>query len=331
MSVSLLGAPIYFLLQLEAFSFTALSNPKDSGASHASVKTPGTTHPMPADHAYTALQDDYVLEAHTQTPQPTMDHPKSLNPAGLPHLPFNLREHTRAIAIAWSVLVISSGLLPIIGYFALEYGTDLKLNIVLAPFLGLTGVTSIFSLIKRSWDLTKKNSDCRPLGQQSRWALDFFGWNFLFGFIVITVLISVGIGLELLRAVSLPLSLLVFYVSLELLVVQAMMSAGVRAPFRCSSVAKGDVLKSGVSVIVEDVVAVDGGQGQSFRRAWRDRYEASQVLRAHLRMMDLLWACSGLVVVAVVCGVVFGVQNRDVGYAVGKSSTRLLEDIRTQC
>ncbi|KAK5163965.1 uncharacterized protein LTR77_010361 [Saxophila tyrrhenica] len=248
-----------------------------------------------------------------------MGHNPSLNGAGLPRLPLDLHRYEKNIAIFWSVLILSSGILPIVGYFALHYGTDLELNIVLAPFLGFTGVTSIFSLIKRSWELTKKDSNCRPLGQQSRWGLDFFGWNFLFGFIALTMLISLGIGLEVLRAVSLPLSVLVFYVCLELLLAQALMAAGVRAPLRISSVAKGQVLRPGSYVIVEDVVAVDGGQGQGFRRAWNERYEASRAMRTHLRKMDLMWAGSGMVLVAVVVGVVFGAEEREVGYAVGWS------------
>jgi hypothetical protein len=179
------------------------------------------------------------------------------------------------------------------------------------------GVTSIFSLLKRSWDLVKASSDCRPLGQQGKWGMDFFGWNFLFGFLALTVIISVGIALESLVVVSLPASVLLLYVCLELLLAPLGMTMGMRAPCRMSSVAKGEPLRPGVCVIVEDVVAVDGKQGQAFRRAWSDRYEASAIFRAHLKKMDLLWGVSGLMVVAVVWGLAFGLDNKEIGYAVG--------------
>jgi hypothetical protein len=244
-------------------------------------------------------------------------HNSGTNNAGLPRLPLDLTQHKVSIAIPWTIIVLSSGVLPIVGFFALRYGADVELNICLAPWLGFMGATSIFSLLKRSWDLIKKNSDCRPLGQQSRWAMDFFGWNFLFGFIVLSVIISLGIAFENLTVVALPLTVLLLYVCFELILVEILMAANIRAPFRCSSVRKGDILKPGVFIIVEDVVAVDGKQGRAFRQAWSERYESSAVMRAHLKKMDWLWGCTGLAVVAVVWGVVFGVDNKEIGYALG--------------
>ena len=239
------------------------------------------------------------------------------NEAGLPRIPLNLREHRVAIAIQWSIIVFTSSMLPIIGYFSLHYGTGVPLNIVFSPWLGLMGAVSLFSLCKRSWFLLKKNSTCRPLGVNQGWKLDYFGWNFLFGFFGITCLISSGIAFESLIAVSLPLSVLIFYVCVELLLAQLGLAAGIRAPFRFSSVARGEPLRPGVYFIVEDVVAVDGEQGQAFRQAWSDRYEASPVLQSHLRRVSLIWATTGLAIVAVVLGCVFGVPNPEVGYAIG--------------
>lgn len=147
--------------------------------------------------------------------------------------------------------------------------------------------------------------------------MDFFGWNFLFGFLALTVVITVGIVVEDLTVVSLPLSILLLYVCAELVLAPVGMAVGMRAPFRLSSVAKGELLRPGVYVIVEDVVAVDGQQGQEWRRAWAARYEASPALQRFLRTMDLVWGVTGLAVVAVVWGVVFGVSNAEVGYVVG--------------
>lgn len=107
------------------------------------------------------------------------------------------------------------------------------------------------------------------------------------------------------------------YVSSKLILIQVLIFLGIRAPFRISSVGKGDPSRSGCYSIVEDIVAVDGGAGQGFREAWSKQFEASQPLRSHLNHMDLLWGVSGLAVAAGVFGAVLGVENNEVGYVVG--------------
>lgn len=195
--------------------------------------------------------------------------------------------------------------------------------IVLTIPLVIMGVSSLYTLGKRTWALTRTNSTCRPLGQTSRLGLDFFNWNFMFGFVALVVLISVGIALKSVVVVSLPASILLLYICLELLLVEAVfMPLNRKTPIRFSSVPRGQPVVPGVSIIVEDICAVDGGQGQEFRQAWRDRYEASPVLRQHLKRMDWLWGSTGLAVVAVVWATVFGLKNHDVGFVVGEYSQR---------
>lgn len=243
--------------------------------------------------------------------------PPNLNAAGLPALNIDLRAHIPALATHWLVLLCTAGILPVAGFYALHFGADVAMNVQLAPWLGLFGVASLHSLSTRTWRLMRDTNGCRPLGQRRAMGLDFFGWNFIGGFVGLTVVISVGIGREVLPLASIPLSVLILYVSVELLVAQAFMALGVRAPFRISSIGRGEAVRPGVYVIAEDVVAVDAKRGRTFREAWRARYEASSVMRAHLRRLDLMWGTSGLVVVAIVFGVVFGVQNKLVGYGLG--------------
>lgn len=242
----------------------------------------------------------------------------SLNAHGFPRLPLNLSEHKLPIALNWGAIVLTSGLLPLVGFFALRYGTDETLSICLAPWLALMGVVSVFSLLMRSWSLVKKNSTCRPLGVKNAVTMDYFGWNFWAGFVSLSVLITLGSVLEELLLVSLPLSVLMLDVCAQLLLVQVLISMGVRAPFRFSSVARGQPIRPGSYAIAEDVVAVEGKQGQHFRQAWNDRYEASAAFRSHLRRVDLLWGSTGLCVVGLIWGVVFGVENHQIGFAVGE-------------
>jgi hypothetical protein len=251
----------------------------------------------------TSYQPISQFEQSHPTSNMTVD--KSTNAAGLPRLPINLRDHKVPIGITWGVILLANGILPIVGYFALRYGTNLELNVVLSPWLALMGVVSIYSLGTRTYSLMKKDSNCRPLGVEQGWKLDFFGWNFVVGFIGLTIFISLGISLKSV------------VVSLELVLGAVGMAAGMRAPFRFSSLAKGEPQRPGTMIIVEDVVAVDGKQGRAWREAWLRRYEASPALRSHLRRMDLIWGVSGLAVVAAIWGCVFGINDHDVGYAVG--------------
>ena len=71
--------------------------------------------------------------------------------------------------------------------------------------------------------------------------------------------------------------------------------------------------------IAEDVVAVDGKQGDVFRAVWNARYEASPPFRQLLAEMDLLWGLSGVGIGAGLIAVIFAVDNPQIGWAVGKS------------
>ncbi|KAF2485399.1 hypothetical protein BDY17DRAFT_293522 [Neohortaea acidophila] len=247
------------------------------------------------------------------------------NASGLPRIPLDLTRHKLSIALHWLPIILTSCILPIVGYFALRYGSeDLQLRIILSPWLALMGVVSLYSLLTRSWALIRRDSTCRPLAQTSRWGMDFFGWNFVFGFLMLTALISAGISTQNLTVVSLPTSVLMLYVCFELVLVQVIMAMGLQAPIRFSSIQKGSAVRPGTYVICEDIVAVDGKRGQAFRQAWNDRYEASAVFRLHLRRMDLLWGISGLAIVAIIWGLVFGLSDtrvkREIVYSIGERS-----------
>lgn len=71
-------------------------------------------------------------------------------------------------------------------------------------------------------------------------------------------------------------------------------------------------------VIVEDVVAVDAKQGDVFRAQWNARYESSAPFRTLLARLDWMWGVSGVVVAGAVIGVIFGVKQDSVGWAVGE-------------
>lgn len=69
----------------------------------------------------------------------------------------------------------------------------------------------------------------------------------------------------------------------------------IRVPLRISSFPPYERLPPLVYTFVEDIVAVDGGGLNTFRHAWRTRYEESVIIRKVVRHMSLLWGGSGVV------------------------------------
>jgi len=240
----------------------------------------------------------------------------------IPRIDLNLRNHKKVLFIQALITTTTSGILPLAGYLALHYATSLKTQIICSIFSSIFGVVSLFSLIVRTIRLFRSSSTCRPLGATNRWALDYFNWNFAGGFIVLSIIISIGISLKPtnVRIVSLPLSLLLIQVCGQMVLFTPFRMMRMRVPFRISSLAPGERIRPACYTIAEDVVAVDGEQGDVFRAVWNARYEASPPFRQLLAEMDLLWGLSGVAVAAGIIAVIFAVDNTSVGWAVGKSS-----------
>ena len=99
---------------------------------------------------------------------------------------------------------------------------------------------------------------------------------------------------------------------------------GYKIPFKMSSLDKGDPIRPFTYTIVEDVIAVDTGQGRAYREAINMRYQASHRFRELLRRVDLLWAIPALVV-GVGCTVVVALPQipETVSYGIGRSRSRL--------
>ena len=150
--------------------------------------------------------------------------------------------------------------------------------------------------------------------------MDYFNWNFAFGFVYITVIIVISTVLKPAkpRIASLPLSLLLLQVCSQLLLTPVLMAMRVRYPFRFSSMPKGEVARPGVYSIIEDVVAVDGGQGTRFREILNQRYLASAPIRRLLKETDLLWGISGVAVAVALVVLIFELHNADISWVIGK-------------
>jgi len=238
----------------------------------------------------------------------------------IPRIALNIRDYKARIAIQASIVFLSSCILPLAGYFSLHYATTLNTKYILSIVTPIFGVVSLFGFITRTTRLARKSSTCRPLGATNPWALDFFDWNFVGGFVIVSVIISIGIAQNPpnVRIASLPLVLLLLQVCGQMVLLIPLRAMGFRTLFRISSYGKGQLARPASFTIAEDVVAVDGNQGVVFRGAWAARYEASAPFRRLLARLDVLWGVSGICVAAGIIAVVFAVPDASVGWAVGQ-------------
>ena len=119
------------------------------------------------------------------------------------------------------------------------------------------------------------------------------------------------------RVVCLGLTLLLFQVCTQIVLSNILMLARVRLPFRASSVPAGALVRPAIYTIIEDIVAVDGGQHRLFRELLNERYEKSVHIRQLLLRLDWLWGVSGLAVaIATIC-LIFLLPNVDAAWIFG--------------
>jgi hypothetical protein len=237
---------------------------------------------------------------------------------GLPPLPYTLHTRKLSIAITWSIIwFFSSGLIQII-YFSLRYATDVEHTIAVAITVAVLGVFTLQSMILRIWHLAKKTAPRRPAATKP-WALDFFMWSYLLCFVVVTVVIaSATTDPPKIRQASMPQATVLYIVSVEILFSRLCDLLGVKAMFRFSSTLRGEPVPPASLIIMEDVVATDGGGGTEYREALMRRYHASGPFRRLLRHMDWFWGLGGLATAVAVTLVVFLNPNEIVSFAIGR-------------
>lgn len=161
----------------------------------------------------------------------------------------------------------------------------------------ILGIFTAIAIIERIWKLTQPSPEFRPL-KSPRYGLDIFQWGYFAALILISALISSALARgdvdddehELqTRLVSLPASLLMFFLATLTLLSLILNALEVRLPFRFGSLDAGEVVRPAVYYIVEDVVAVDGNGGMEYRKAWTARYDGSPVFQKMIWTLSLLW------------------------------------------
>lgn len=140
------------------------------------------------------------------------------------------------------------------------------------------------------------------------------------GFILVTIVLVVGLTKEppSVQMESLPPSLLLVQVGFTLVVVGILAKLGVRQPFPISSIPAGAIFRPGVLVIIEDIVAVDGGRGRLYRSALMERYTASVKFRRLIERLNWFWGFGGLLMGVLLISILSSVHAPTFAWGLGK-------------
>ncbi|KZF21412.1 hypothetical protein L228DRAFT_269791 [Xylona heveae TC161] len=252
-----------------------------------------------------------------------MEHPLSVSSAGtqdvgLPELPYSLRTRKRNIFMFWSVALLSSCLVPLVLFYALYFDTDLEEWIIFTLTTCLVGVLDVApTLIIRAYKLVRKDPFSRPLGA-NRWSLDFFMYNFTLGFFFVIAALIAGTAPHnpIIRLVAMPASVFLYYHGIQMTLFNLLHLGHVKAPFRISSVPRGQRIPPPVYTLIEDVVGTDGAGGHPYREALRLRFDASPIFRRMLVNLGFFWSIPSLIIAAALTAIIWTVP-RPVGYGLG--------------
>jgi hypothetical protein len=120
------------------------------------------------------------------------------------------------------------------------------------------------------------------------------------------------------RLLSMPLATVLYTFGTIMLVVDAMRYLRITIPFPLSSQPRGSVPRPAIYPYIEDIVAVDGGGGATYRKQLSDRYEASPIFRAMLSKLSLFWWIGAESLAALTTVLVFTIP-KEPAYVVGWS------------
>jgi len=252
------------------------------------------------------------------------------DPADLPQLDYNLWDYKVKLCIISFLLILEMSILPIVLFYCLWFDTTLRHGIIFAIITSFFGLVTGLEFALRSWRLIMPSDEYRPLGG-GRWHFDYSHWTMVFGYTIMTgILIGPSIPHEpLVRPLAMPVPFFLIQLGLQLLISGIMNIRHSPAPFRISSIPKGDRVLPMVYTLVEDIVGVDGTAGKSYRRRLRERYDASWRFRIMIAQLNWFWATGSLVVGIGAMVVLWVLPSQEIAYGVAWGSPLIFAAIWT--
>lgn len=216
------------------------------------------------------------------------------NPRLLPQLPFTWHHGWRRVRLGGLIFLmfVDACVLPIVLYYAMTFAGNVQSWITFAIVTTIWGGPTYLEFAVRSLRLIKKERFYRPLGTNSRWCFDLTTYVSVITITAVTALFVVGSAPHdaWIRVLSMPAPAILYALGGSIFIITMYNVAGLKAPFRISSTAKGEPVKPGVYYLIEDVVAVNAGAGRPYREALAARYDASPRFRRMIYIQSLFWS-----------------------------------------
>ncbi|KAI2607038.1 uncharacterized protein GGS25DRAFT_494151 [Hypoxylon fragiforme] len=264
-----------------------------------------------------------TVSSATATKDPSEELP------GLPLLNYRLMEHKKKLFLVGGMLLLEGSILPIVLYYPLWFDTTLRHGILFAIITSFFGIVSGLEFAHRSWRLIQKDDKYRPLDGK-RWRFDFTHMTLSVGYTIMTgILIGASIPHDpLVRPLAIPLPLFFIQVGAMALFTGFMDVRHMSTTCKVSSRPKGVRMPPVLLVFIEDVVAVDGGAGKTYRERLWTRYRVSRVFRRLIRGLNWFWGVGSLLVGAGSLAVVWTVPE-EIAYGIGWGAPLVLTIIWT--
>ncbi|KAI1097299.1 hypothetical protein F4804DRAFT_181432 [Jackrogersella minutella] len=236
---------------------------------------------------------------------------------GLPRLNYRLLDHKKKLFLVGGLLLFEGSILPIVLFYPLWFDTDLRHGILFAIITSFFGLVSGLEFAHRSWRLIMKGDTYRPLNS-GRWKFDFTHHTLEIGYTIMTgILIGASIPDEpLVRPLAMPLPLFFVEVGILALATGIMDAANMPATCKVSSTPKGSPIPPVLLTFIEDVVAVDGGAGKTYRQRLLSRYKVSKHFRALIRGLNWFWGVGSILIGAGSLAVVW-IVPQEIAYGIG--------------
>ncbi|KAL2037616.1 hypothetical protein N7G274_009561 [Stereocaulon virgatum] len=189
----------------------------------------------------------------------------------LPKLPYSLREHTKNIAIIWTLLALDAAIMPLALFYPLWYATSLEPAYTFGIMTGVFGIISGSEWVYESRQSMKKE-DMRPFGG-TRNGFNFFHISYSTGYFISMVELILGAAPHhpFIRLCAMSAPSFILFSDGEHLLFHILSALNLPNPCKISSQLKGAPVRPGTYMVIEYAIAVDTGAGRAYRKALNDR------------------------------------------------------------